>query len=612
MVRFGEAFLEELKSRVRPSDVVGRHVKLRRQGREYAGLSPFTNEKTPSFFVNDQKGFYHCFSSGKHGDAISFLMEIEGLSFPEAVERLADMAGMEMPKADPVSAARAAARAEAARTTVSWLERAQSHYMRNLLGERGAQARAYLKGRTLDRDTVMEFGLGFATDGYTDLKSELTREGAEVGDLVAAGLLVEPEDRGRDPWDRFRDRIMFPIHDARGRLVAFGGRAMSKEARAKYLNSPETDVFHKGRLLYNYHRARAVVADPKRESAGLIVAEGYMDVSALHRAGFGEAVAPLGTALTEDQIGLLWRAAPSATLCFDGDAAGLRAAFRSVERVLPLLRPGHTLRFALLPEGQDPDDLIRERGREAIREVLDRAVSLVDMLWEREVREADTDSPEGRAALKSRLFAAFSEIGDEEVRAQYRTELLGRFDRLYGRARGRDGGSWNRTAAPRRPNAALKASMAPSRMSDVAERRLIAGVLEFPEILEVVDEDVFGLDFRSPLARDLQGALLDFWRQNTAVDKSRVRAHMAAEGLGHHMDSLAPKRRDTVASLGGEDADIQTRTALWKALLESFTGTQAHASSAETRSRMAETIRDENTDGLHRLMRARRISPDEG
>jgi len=620
-MRFGESFLDELKSRVRPSDVIGKHVKLKRQGREFAGLSPFTNERTPSFFVNDNKGFYHCFSSGKHGDAISFLMEIEGLSFPEAVEKLAGLAGMDMPKSDPVAAARANARAEASKVLINWMERAQIYFQASLFSDAGAEARAYLKSRGItDRRDVTRFGFGFAPDSFDCLKSALTREGATVPDLVSAGLLVEPEDSGKSPWDRFRNRLMFPIHDARGRLVAFGGRALDPDARAKYLNGPETDVFHKGRLLYNYHLARPAVADPKRESRGLIVAEGYMDVIALARAGFPEAVAPMGTALTEDQIHLLWRAGPEATLCFDGDEAGLRAAFRSVERALPLLRPGNTLRFAMLPNGQDPDDLIREKGRDAMREVLERAVPMVDMFWEREVRAAQTDTPEGRAALKTAIFNALNEIQNDDIKIQYRTELLNRFDRDYGRGRGRSDktSGWQKNwkpnssfGQPQRPNAAMKASMSTSRMADTQERRLVAAVIEYPELLEDVDTDFFGLDFTSGLGRELQTALLDYWRQNLAVDKSMIHAHITAEGLGKHLSTLALKRRDTVAAMGGEAAAPETRTENWKALMEAFTGQAAHSRSRETRSRMAETIRDDDPKALHRAMKAARISPDE-
>jgi DNA primase len=357
-MRFGEAFLDEIKARVRPSDVVGRHVKLKRQGREFAGLSPFTNEKTPSFFVNDEKGFYHCFSSGKHGDAISFLMEVEGLSFPEAVEKLADMAGLEMPKADPQAEARAARNKE----TISWMERAQEFFEKCLYRQVGQAARDYLTGRGLSKTAAQYFGMGFAPNDFSALKSELLQQGATEKQLVEAGLIIESEDRSRESWDRFRDRIMFPIHDSRGRLVAFGGRAMDKDAKAKYLNSPETPVFSKSKLLYNYHRARKALSNPKNGARGMIVAEGYMDVIALARAGFEHAVAPMGTALTEEQLELLWRSGPEPILCFDGDKAGLRAAFRSIERALPLLKPGYSLRFALLPDGQDPDDLIRADG----------------------------------------------------------------------------------------------------------------------------------------------------------------------------------------------------------------------------------------------------------
>jgi len=302
-MRFGENFLDEIKQRVRPSDVVGRHVKLKRQGREFAGLSPFTNEKTPSFFVNDEKGFYHCFSSGKHGDQISFLMEVEGLSFPEAVEKLAGMAGIAMPQADPDAERRALRN----KKTVSWMEQAQIFFAKSMMRDVGTHARDYLKGRGLTKTAADDFGLGFAPDSFNALRDELTQQGASVKMLVDAGLLIEPEDQSRDPWDRFRNRIMFPIHDARGRLVAFGGRAMEKDAKAKYLNSPETNIFHKGKLLYNYPRARKALADPKNNARGMIVAEGYMDVIALSRAGFTHAVAPLGTALTEDQLELLWR-----------------------------------------------------------------------------------------------------------------------------------------------------------------------------------------------------------------------------------------------------------------------------------------------------------------
>jgi len=599
-MRFGENFLDELKQRVRPSDVISRHVKLKRQGREFAGLSPFTSEKTPSFFVNDEKGFYHCFSSGKHGDAISFLMEVEGLSFPEAVERLAGLAGMELPKADPDAERRAARN----KKTVSWMEQAQQFFAKSLYRDMGSEAREYLKGRGLSKTAADNFGMGFALNHYTALKDELTQQGASNKVLIETGLVIEPDDEGREPWDRFRNRIMFPIHDARGRLVAFGGRAMEKDAKAKYLNSPETNLFHKGKLLYNYHRARKALSDPKNAARGLIVAEGYMDVIALSRAGFAHAVAPLGTALTEDQLDLLWRAGPEPTLCFDGDKAGLRAAFRSVERALPMIKPGQTLRFALMPEGQDPDDLIRAKGPIAMQTVLNDAVPLVDMLWQQEVSAQPLHTPEAKAGLKDRIFGALREITHDGVREQYKTALLARFNQEYGYQKRKV--SWGKTAI-RKASPALKATMKPGVMEAARERRLIAAVIAWPDMLERIDHVLFACVFVTDIAQKLQTSLLNYWRDTIAVDKASLHAHIEAEGLEHFLRDLRRERRLTEAAMGGTDASPEHRTALWLAEAAAHDGQTSDDSAREdTRSRMADTIRDDNADGLHRLMRASR------
>lgn len=606
-MRFGEHFLDELKTRIRPSDVIARHVKLKRQGREFAGLSPFTNEKTPSFFVNDEKGFYHCFSSGKHGDVINFLMEVEGLSFPESVERLAVMAGMELPKSDP----EAEKRAERNKTTVSWMEQAQIFFERSLMRDAGGAARDYLKGRGLTRTAAESFGLGFAPDSFSALKDELMQQGASLDVLVESGLLIEPEDKTRDPWDRFRNRIMFPIHDARGRLVAFGGRAMEKDAKAKYLNSPETPLFHKGKLLYNYPKARKALSDPKNRARGLIVAEGYMDVIALSRAGFTHAVAPLGTALTEDQLELLWRVGPEPTLCFDGDKAGLRAAFRSIERALPKLKPGHSLRFALLPEGQDPDDLIRAEGSPAMQAVLDKAVPLVDMLWRREVEAAPLRTPEDKAGLKDRLFAALRDIGHDEVRAQYKTALLERFDREHGRAKpaGRRGPS---RFTPRGPSSALKAQIQGTDAAMVArEKRLMGAILEWPELLGHVDEDFFGFPFISAICQRLQACLLDYdtinGRDITAVEKQSIHAHIGAQGLDNDLREFSKARLEIMTAFGGRDADLIDRVALWQAEAEAHRGkNQDDIERQDTRSRIARAIESDNSDAMHKHMRASR------
>ena len=603
-MRFGENFLEELKARVRPSDVVGRHVKLKRQGREFAGLSPFTNEKTPSFFVNDEKGFYHCFSSGKHGDAISFLMEVEGLSFPEAVEALATMAGMEMPQADPQAEARAARNKE----TVSWMERAQEFFEKTLYRADGETARDYLKNRGLSKTAAKAFGMGFAPDNFSALKDELMAQGGRPEQLIEAGLLVEPEDRSRDPWDRFRDRIMFPIHDTRGRLVAFGGRAMAKDAKAKYLNSPETPIFQKSKLLYNYHRARKSLAEPKNTARGLIVAEGYMDVIALARAGFQHAVAPMGTALTEDQLDLLWRVGPEPILCFDGDKAGVRAAFRSIERALPMLRPGQSLRFAMLPEGQDPDDLIRASGPPAMQHVLDTALPLVDMLWRREAEREVLNTPEAKAGLKARLYKALDEIENGDVKALYKTELLARFDAQFGWQAGRQ----RRNKGEAKANKSTQIASAQKLASNArVETTLMGAILEFPELLERVDERLFELNFSHPACASLQRAALNWWRQTKAVEKSHLITHIREQGLEQDYRVLSRQRLLIRAGMGGTDATLDERAALWNAQADTLLGqSQSDADLNDTRARLVETISGDNSDGMHRAMRASKEARD--
>jgi DNA primase len=597
-MRFGEAFLEELKNRVRPSDVVGKHVKLRRQGREYAGLSPFTNEKTPSFFVNDEKGFYHCFSSGKHGDSISFLMEVTGLSFPEAVEQLAQMAGMELPRQDP----KAEERAKERKAAISWMERAQDHYEKTLYRAPGEAARNYLKARGLSKTAAQYFGMGFAEDSFSSLKDNLIREGADERQLIDAGLLVDPDNKSRGSWDRFRNRIMFPIHDARGRLVAFGGRAMEKDAKAKYLNSPETQLFSKGKLLYNYHRARAALANPKNGARGMIVVEGYMDVIALSRAGFRHAVAPLGTALTEDQLALLWRAGPDGFLCFDGDKAGLRAAYRSIERALPLLKPGHSLRFVIMPDGQDPDDLIQAKGAPAFAALLERSVPLVDMLWRREVEKEVLNTPEAKAGLKSRIYDALREIKDPTVRQLYEASLLGRFDKQFGRV-------WTPNRSKPREKKADKKVVAAGAVKLASNMRqaqtLIGGIILFPELLGEVDETLFGLEFVDPGHIAAQRSILRYWRQTKAVDITGLHAHMLGDGLEEELRAILSRRSLITAALGGVDAENGDRAAIWIEEAATFLdNARTDAGSPDARSRMAETIRKDNAEAMHRLMRA--------
>ncbi len=421
-MKFTPTILDEIRARLPVSSVVGKRVKLIKAGREFKGLSPFNAEKSPSFFVNDQKGFYHDFSSGKHGDIFSFVMETEGLGFAEAVERLAADAGVALPKVS----AEAERQEERAKGLVDVMALAQAFFEATLKGAGGGKARTYLEGRGLSRDVWAEFGLGFAPAERFALRDHLAGKGVSSEAMIEAGLLVHGEEIAV-PYDRFRDRVMFPIHDVRGRVIAFGGRAMAKEAQAKYLNSPDTPLFQKGRVLYNHHRARKLAHD----KGTVIAVEGYVDVIAMARAGFGNAVAPLGTALTEDQLGLLWRMADEPILCFDGDKAGRRAAYRAIDVALPYLQPGKSLRFALLPEGQDPDDLYKNGGSGAIETVLERAMPLVDVFWSRALEAGPVDTPERRAAFEKRMREQLQAIPDENLRRYYREDMDRRLVALF-------------------------------------------------------------------------------------------------------------------------------------------------------------------------------------
>jgi DNA primase len=421
-MRFTDQFLDDLRARLPVSEVVGKRVKLKRAGREWKGLSPFQQEKTPSFTVNDQKGFYYDFSSGKHGNIFDFVMQTEGVTFPEAVERLAAMAGMPLPVATPD-----AARHEQRRKTLhDVMELAAKFFADTLASRNGAKARGYLGDRAITPAAQLQFRLGYASGERFALKEHLGSQGIPVEDMVEAGLLISGDDIPV-PYDRFRDRVMFPITDLRGRVIAFGGRALEKDVPAKYLNSPETPLFHKGDNLYNLAPARQAAHD----GAPLIVVEGYVDVIAMVTSGFAGSVAPLGTALTENQLALLWKMADEPILCFDGDRAGQKAAYRAADLALPHLRPGKSLRFALLPEGQDPDDLARSGGRGAIEDVISAARGLSDVLWSREVEGGSFATPERRAALEARIGELTNGVRDEVVRRYYRQDFSVRLQRAF-------------------------------------------------------------------------------------------------------------------------------------------------------------------------------------
>lgn len=552
-MRFPPQFLDELRARLPVSEVVGRRVKLKRAGREFKGLSPFNQEKTPSFTVNDQKGFYHDFSSGKHGDIFGFVMETEGVTFPEAVERLAGLAGVPMPKVSREDEARE----ERRKTLHDVVELAAKFFEATLAARSGAKARGYLADRSLEPATQLKFRIGYAPPDRFALKEHLGKEGIGVADMIEAGLVIAG-DEIPVPYDRFRDRVMFPISDWRGRVIAFGGRALDPEAPAKYLNSPETPLFHKGANLYNGAAARQAAHD----GAPIIAVEGYVDVIAMVTAGFPATVAPLGTALTEDQLGLLWKMADEPVLCFDGDGAGRRAAYRALDMALPRLLPGKSLKFALLPEGQDPDDLARSGGREAIAEVLSGARSLSDMLWQREEEISAHDTPERRAALEARTSEIIGAIGNETVRRYYREDFQGRLRALFqpagatapfsrersferrggqGRDFGRDfGRDWKRGARnnQRDPFASPSARLLSSPMirgsrsaMSPREALMLLAVIQHPFLLEAHAEEFAELEFVHPDADLLRRAILEAGTDEAETDSKALEAALIRRGL---------------------------------------------------------------------------------
>jgi DNA primase len=540
-MRFPPEFLDELRARLPVSEVVGRRVKLKKAGREWKGLSPFNKERTPSFFVNDQKQAWFDFSSGKNGDIFNFVMETEGVSFAEAVERLAAMAGLPLPTPSPDDAAREHKR----KTLHDILELAAKFFEATLAARAGARARGYLADRGIDPPTQLKFRLGYAPAERFALKEHLGRQGVSVEDMIEAGLLVAGEDVPV-PYDRFRERIMFPITDFRGRVIAFGGRALDPDAPAKYLNSPETPLFHKGSTLYNAAAARTAVHSG---GAQLIAVEGYIDVIAMVTAGFAATVAPLGTAFTEDQLALLWRLADEPILCFDGDAAGRRAAYRAVDLALPRLRPGKSLRFALLPEGHDPDDLVRRGGRPAMAEILDAAWPLADMLWARETESGAFQTPEQRAALEARIAAIVATISDDAVRKYYRRDMEARLQRLLTpdsapeaaarirrfdphapRGRERSRASKRPPLAPLSPRLPRSPIVRGRSAIPPREALILIAVLNHPWLLETHAEEFAELEFLHPGVDQLRRVILDV-AGHSEIDAQALREALAGRGL---------------------------------------------------------------------------------
>ena len=513
-------WLDELRARVTLSSVISRTTRLTKAGHEFKACCPFHNEKSPSFTVNDQKGFYHCFGCGAHGDVIRWMTDQRGLSFMDAVKELAAEAGLDVPAPDP----RAAQKAEQQAGLHEVLEAAQNWYRAQLETAEGAKARAYLASRRFDPLTMERFGFGFAPAGRQALKAALSQFSEEM--LIEAGLRIAVDDK--EPYDRFRDRLTMPIHDARGRVIGFAARILDadKKDAPKYLNSPDTPLFDKGRTLFNLHRA----GPASRQSGRIVVVEGQMDVIALAAAGIAEAVAPMGTALTERQLEMLWRMVETPILCFDGDAAGQRAAMRAVTRALPLLRPAHSLQIVRMPAGKDPDDLIKENGVAALEALLATPKSLLDQLWEHERDAAPLNTPEDKAGLKARLMAHVDTIADPDIKALYRRELSNRFSEFAFPPRParewRPGGG--KTPPVRRSDPNITRRLRENAGSrDALSAAIVAGLLLYPQELARHGDALAHAELADPRF----AVLVDAFDAGEPLETGHLSTILAARGL---------------------------------------------------------------------------------
>ncbi|MEC7763954.1 MAG: DNA primase [Pseudomonadota bacterium] len=551
-------FLDELRTRTSLSQVVGRKVMWdQRKSNQAKGdmwaPCPFHQEKSASFHVDDRKGFYYCFGCHAKGDALSFIKETENVGFMEAVEILALEAGMQMPARDPKAQEKADRRTQLAEV----MEQAVQFFRLQLKTNSGVGAREYLDRRGLKEAAQDRWDIGFAPDGWQGLWDHLRGKGV-AEDLILGAGLAKASTKGKQPYDTFRNRIMFPIRDARGRCIAFGGRAMDPNDNAKYLNSPETELFDKGRSLYNH--------GPAREAAGkgvpLVVAEGYMDVIALSEAGFGATVAPLGTAITEDQLRLLWRIAPEPIIALDGDTAGLRAAMRTIDTALPLLEAGQSLRFAIMPEGLDPDDLIKAQGAGAMQKVLDAARPMVSLLWQRETEGKVFDSPERRAALENDLRNAVSRIQNQTIQKHYGEEIKRQLYELFNprRANAPRQGGWQGGGGRRGPSKPAGPAFQPvtkgtllaaasGQVEEVLrEAVILATLITHPHMIDGFESAVERIDMATEEHAALQRAILSFTGDTSEELCAKIDADVGTRALEklfalNHVQIAPPIRR---------------------------------------------------------------------
>ncbi len=521
-----QRFCDELRAKISIADVVGQKVKLVRKGREYTGLCPFHNEKTPSFTVNEAKGFYHCFGCGAHGDIIKFEMDANGLTFIDAVEKLAHKVGMQLPKLSHENKEQAQKRASA----YDIMEMAAKFFEKNLRLTGGKEALNYLYARGFDDAIIAKFRLGFAPNN-NGLKAQLTSKEVSEEEMAELGLLTIPE--GRRSHDFFRNRVMIPIIDKRGKVIAFGGRVMDG-SQPKYLNSPETPIFNKRRVLYNLNNAR----EPGYEAKSLIICEGYMDVIAMDKYGISYAVAPLGTALTEDQIAEAWKVVPEPICCFDGDSAGVRAAIRSVDRVLPILKPGYSLKYAFLPDKMDPDEFLKAKGKEEFLKVINDTTPLKELLWKKNANAQPLNTPEQKALLEKNIKEEVAKIADETVRGYYIQDMKSKIYNEIGR------GAWKKSENKNyRKTDKVTLPLVRSvktNLDDLAAQYVVSALVCYPQLIEEYEERLFDFEIKNKSLKQFFECILEICHENENLhDSEELQSKIKEKGFQKELEQYA-------------------------------------------------------------------------
>ena len=525
-----QKFIDELRAKVSIADVVGEKVKLVRKGREYTGLCPFHNEKTPSFTVNEAKGFYHCFGCGAHGDILKFEMEANNLPFMEALEKLAHKAGLEVPRISHENKAEI----EKRKSLYEIMELAVKFFERNLRLPEGQHALDYLRNRRgFSEETIAKFRMGYAPSN-NGLRAWLASKNVSEQDMGDLGLVSLAEhNTSKRTFDFFRDRVMIPIFDKAGRPIAFGGRVMG-DAQPKYLNSPETPIFQKRRILYNMNYAR----DKAFEAKNLLICEGYMDVIALDAYGIGYAVAPLGTALTEDQIQEAWRVCPMPTLCFDGDSAGIRAAVRSVDRALPILKAGYSTRYAFLPDKMDPDEYLKAKGRDEFLKIIGDTVPLAELVWRKNIQSKDLSTPEQKALIEKNIMEEVGKIADEKVRGYYIQEMKNRIYEEFGRGAWKDRrGGDSRRKAPAAAKKPVQIRPKPS-LDELVLKFVLAAFVYYPELIPEYEEKMSFFDFNNQRMHTMFDKMVDICAENEQTTFADMYKKLAECGFDKDLASL--------------------------------------------------------------------------